>query len=316
MDEIMSGEASQVQMSAFLTALAIKKATIEEITACARGMRNHCERFLNDQDALEIVGTGGDKSGSFNISTTASFVISAAGIPVAKHGNRSATSKSGAADCLEALGAKITLKPEQVAEVFKKLNYCFMFAQNFHLSMKYVAPVRKELPIPTVFNLLGPLTNPAGAKMQLMGVYDEELVEPLAHVLSNLGVTKGMVVYGQDGLDEISVSAPTTVCEINNGQFTKYEITPQQFGLRGGQKSDIIGGTPEENANITKDILNGGPGPKRDAVLLNAGAAIHIATGCTIAEGVKQAADLIDSGKAKARMDEYVALTNQLAEEE
>ena len=202
MDEIMSGQATPVQMSAFLTALSVKGATIEEITACARGMRNHCVKLLNDQDVLEIVGTGGDKANSFNISTVSALVVSAAGVPVAKHGNRAATSKCGAADVLEALGVKIDLAPEKSAEILKKINLCFMFAQNYHLSMKYVAPVRKELPIPTVFNILGPLTNPAGASMQLMGVYEEGLVEPLARVLRNLGVTRAMVVYGQDGLDD------------------------------------------------------------------------------------------------------------------
>ena len=230
MDEIMSGQATPVQMSAYLTALSLKGETIDEITASAAGMRAHCIKLLHDMDVLEIVGTGGDGSNSFNISTTSSLVIAAGGVPVAKHGNRAASSKSGAADVLEALGVKITLTPERSAEILKKSNICFLFAQNYHIAMKYVAPIRKELGIRTVFNILGPLSNPAGANMELMGVYDQALVEPLAQVMANLGVNRGMVVYGQDSLDEISMCAPTSVCEIKDGKFTSYEITPEQFG--------------------------------------------------------------------------------------
>lgn len=310
MDEIMSGEATQVQMSAFLVAMAMKGETIEEITACASGMRKHCVKLLQDQDVLEIVGTGGDKSNSFNISTTSSIVISAAGVPVAKHGNRAASSKSGAADVLESLGIKITLEPEKSAEILKKIGICFLFAQNYHLSMKYVGPVRKELTIRTIFNILGPLTNPAGANMELMGVYDEKLVEPLARVLANLGVKSGMVVYGQDGLDEISMSAPTTVCEVKNGTYECYEITPEQFGLQRCKKEDLMGGTPDENAEITRRILDGEKGPKRDAVVMNTAAALHIAKGVSIEEGVKMAQELIDSGKAKAQLEKFIELSN------
>ena len=230
MDEIMSGQATPVQMSAYLTALALKGETIDEITASAAGMRAHCIKLLHNLDVLEIVGTGGDGSNSFNISTTSSLVIAAGGVPVAKHGNRAASSKSGAADVLEALGVKITLTPERSAEILKKINICFLFAQNYHIAMKYVAPIRKELGIRTVFNILGPLSNPAGANMELMGVYDQSLVEPLAQVMANLGVNRGMVVYGQDSLDEISMCAPISVCEIRDGKFTSYEITPEQFG--------------------------------------------------------------------------------------
>ena len=215
---------------AYLTALALKGETIDEITASAAGMRAHCIKLLHNLDVLEIVGTGGDGSNSFNISTTSSLVIAAGGVPVAKHGNRAASSKSGAADVLEALGVKITLTPERSAEILKKINICFLFAQNYHIAMKYVAPIRKELGIRTVFNILGPLSNPAGANMELMGVYDQSLVEPLAQVMANLGVNRGMVVYGQDSLDEISMCAPTSVCEIRDGKFTSYEITPEQFG--------------------------------------------------------------------------------------
>jgi anthranilate phosphoribosyltransferase len=311
MDEIMSGQATPVQMSAFLVAMAMKGETIEEITACASGMRKHCVKLLQDQDVLEIVGTGGDHSNSFNISTTSSLVISAAGVPVAKHGNRAASSKSGAADVLEALGVKITIEPEKSAEVLKKIGICFLFAQNYHLSMKYVAPVRKELAIRTIFNILGPLTNPAGANLELMGVYDEKLVEPLARVLANLGVKSAMVVYGQDGLDEISMSAPTTVCEVRDGNYESYVITPEQFGFERCKKEDLAGGTPEENAKIARRILEGERGPKRDAVVLNSAAAIHIAKGISMEEAVKEAKEIIDSGKALKQLEEFIRLTNE-----
>ena len=312
MDEIMSGQATPVQMSAFLVALSMKGATIEEITACARGMRNHCVKLLNDQDVLEIVGTGGDKANSFNISTISALVVSAAGVPVAKHGNRAATSKCGAADVLEALGVKIDLAPEKSAEILKRLNLCFMFAQNYHLSMKYVAPVRRELPIPTVFNILGPLTNPAGASMQLMGVYEEGLVEPLARVLRNLGVTRAMVVFGQDGLDEISASSPTTVCEVREKEFASYVLTPEQFGMERCRKEELTGGTPEENAEIARRILNGEKGPKRNAVVLNSAAALHITKGISMEDAVVQVQELIDSGKAREQMEAFIALSNQI----
>lgn len=311
MDEIMSGQATPVQMSAFLVAMAMKGETIEEITACASGMRKHCVKLLQDQEVLEIVGTGGDHSNSFNISTTSSLVISAAGVPVAKHGNRAASSKSGAADVLEALGVKITVEPEKSAEVLKKIGICFLFAQNYHLSMKYVAPVRKELTIRTIFNILGPLTNPAGANMELMGVYDEKLVEPLARVLANLGVKSAMVVHGQDGLDEISMSAPTTVCEVRNGTYESYVITPEQFGFERCKKEDLTGGTPEENARIARRILEGEKGPKRDAVVLNSAAAIHIAKEISMEEAVREANEIIDSGKALKQLEEFVRLTNE-----
>ena len=257
MDEIMSGDASQIQMSAYLTALSLKGETIDEITASAAGMRKHCIRLLHDMDVLEIVGTGGDKSNSFNISTTSALVVSAAGVPVAKHGNRAASSKCGAADVLEALGVNITIPPEKSREILESIGICFLFAQNYHIAMRYVAPVRKELGIRTVFNILGPLSNPAGANMQLLGVYDEKLVEPMAKVLENLGVHNAMVVYGQDCLDEISMSAPTSVCEIRNGKFSRYTIEPEQFGMKKCKKEELTGGTPQENALITRDILSG-----------------------------------------------------------
>lgn len=312
MNEIMEGEASAVQMSSYLTALSMKGETVEEITASAAGMRAHCVRLLHDMDVLEIVGTGGDGANSFNISTTSSLVISAAGIPVAKHGNRAASSKCGAADVLEALGVNITISPEKSRELLEKIGICFLFAQNYHIAMKYVAPVRKELGIRTIFNILGPLANPAGANMELMGVYDESLIEPLAHVLTNLGVKRALVVYGTDGLDEISLSAPTKVCEVKNGTFTSYEITPEQFGFTRCKKEDLVGGTPAENAQITHDILAGKPGPKRDAVLMNAGAAIYMAGRAeTIQAGIDVARNMIDSGKAAAQLEKFVKLSNQ-----
>lgn len=313
MDEIMSGKATPVQMSAYLTALALKGETIDEITASAAGMRAHCIKLLYDMDVLEIVGTGGDGSNSFNISTTASLVIAAGGVPVAKHGNRAASSKSGAADVLEALGVKITIPPEKSQELLKKIGICFLFAQNYHIAMKYVAPIRKELGIRTVFNILGPLSNPAGANMELMGVYDKALVEPLAQVMANLGVTRGMVVFGQDSLDEISMSAPTSVCEIKDGKFTSYVLTPEQFGYERCTKEELQGGTPQENAEITKAILEGKEtGAKRHAVCLNAGAALYIAgKAASIEAGVKMAEQLIDSGAALKKLEEFIEKSNQ-----
>ena len=312
MNEIMSGEATPVQMSAYLTALSLKGETIDEITASAAGMRAHCVKLLHDMDVLEIVGTGGDGANSFNISTTSALVIAAGGVPVAKHGNRAASSKSGAADVLEALGVKITVSPEESARILKKINICFLFAQNYHFAMKYVAPIRKELGIRTVFNILGPLSNPAGANMELMGVYDETLVEPLAQVMAKLGVVKGMVVYGQDKLDEISMSAPTTVCEIRDGWFQSYQIRPEQFGYNSCAKEELAGGTPEENAQITRDILEGREkGPKRQAVCLNAGASLYITGKAkTIEEGVRMAESLIDSGAAVKKLEEFIYETN------
>ena len=312
MNEIMDGETSQVQTAAYLTALAMKGETIDEITGSAEGMRSHALQLKHDMDVLEIVGTGGDGSNSFNISTTASLVIAAGGVPVAKHGNRAASSKSGAADVLEALGVKITLTPKQSEKILEKIGICFLFAQNYHIAMKYVAPIRKELGIRTVFNILGPLSNPAGANMELMGVFDQTLVEPLAQVMAKLGVTKGMVVFGQDKLDEISMSAPTSVCEIKDGWFQSYEITPEQFGYERCSKDDLVGGTPAENAEITKKILKGEErGPKRQAVCLNAGAALYIAGKAeSIEKGVRMAEELIDSGAALRKLEEFITCSN------
>ena len=272
-------------------------------------MRQHCVKLLHDMDVLEIVGTGGDNANSFNISTTSAMVIAAGGVPVAKHGNRAASSKCGAADVLEALGVKITLAPEESARLLREINICFLFAQNYHIAMKYVAPIRKELSIRTVFNILGPLTNPAGANRELMGVYEEALVEPLAQVMSRLGVVRGMVVYGQDRLDEISMSAPTSVCEIKEGWFQSYEITPERFGYQRCDKSELTGGTPEENAAITRAILAGRErGAKRQAVCLNAGAALYIGGRAeTMEAGVRMAEELLDSGAALKKLEEFIA---------
>ena len=313
MNEIMDGAATPVQMASYLTALSMKGETIDEITASAAGMRAHCIKLLHDMNVLEIVGTGGDGANSFNISTTSSLVIAAGGVTVAKHGNRAASSKSGAADVLEALGVKITIPPEKSAKILKKINICFLFAQNYHIAMKYVAPIRKELGIRTVFNILGPLSNPAGANMELMGVFDQALVEPLAQVMMKLGVTRGMVVFGQDKLDEISMSAPTSVCEIKDGWFQSYEITPEQFGYTRCSKEALVGGTPAENAEITKAIVNGTEkGSKRQAVCMNAGAALYIAGKAeTIEAGVRMAENLIDSGAAAAKLQEFIEETNK-----
>jgi anthranilate phosphoribosyltransferase len=313
MNEIMEGKATDVQKSAYLTALSMKGETIDEITASAAGMREHGTKLLHDLDVLEIVGTGGDGSNSFNISTTASMVIAAAGVPVAKHGNRAASSKSGAADVLEALGVNITVPPERSAKILKDIGICFLFAQNYHTAMKYVGPIRKELGIRTVFNILGPLSNPAGANMELMGVYDVSLVEPLARVMANLGVKKGMVVYGQDRLDEISMSAPTSVCEIRDGEFRSYEITPEQVGYTRCQPGELTGGTPLENAAITRAILTGTEqGPKRQAVCFNAGAALYISGKVgSIENGVRMAEQLIDSGAAMEKLQQFVTESNR-----
>lgn len=311
MNEIMTNQATDAQKSSFLTAMAMKGETIEEITAAARVMRQHCERFLNDMDVLEIVGTGGDGSNTFNISTLASIVVSATGIPVAKHGNRAASSKCGTADCLEALGVKIDVDVEKSQELLKDINICFLFAQKYHTAMRFVGAVRKEIGIRTLFNVLGPLANPAGASMQLLGVYRKDLVEPLARVLFNLGVKKAMVVYGEDCIDEISMSAPTYVCEFKDGVFKTYDITPEQYGFTRCKKADLVGGDPATNAKIALDILDGAMGPKTDAVILNAGAAIYVATdNITMEEAIAIARETIASGKAKEQLERFIVMSN------
>ncbi|MDR2579913.1 MAG: anthranilate phosphoribosyltransferase [Fibromonadaceae bacterium] len=307
MDEIMRGEASDIQMAAYLTAMSVKGETIDEITGSAAGMRKHCIRLLHDMDVLEIVGTGGDNSNSFNISTTSAIVASAAGIPVAKHGNRAASSKCGSADVLEALGVDITIKPAHSLSLLKNINICFLFAQNYHIAMKYVAPVRRELGIRTIFNILGPLVNPAGANMELLGVYEEAMVKPMAQVLANLGVKNALVVFGQDGLDEISVSAPTTVCEVRNGKLNFFELSPEQFGFERSDRNELTGGSPQENAFIIREVLSGKAGAKKTAVVLNSAAAIHVARPqISLQEAVKLATETIDSGKAFEQLEKFI----------
>lgn len=314
MNEIMSGETSPTQNAAFLAALSTKSAkaeTTDEIAGCAAAMRDHATRVESDMELFEIVGTGGDNAHSFNISTTAALVCAAGGMKVAKHGNRAASSKCGTADCLEALGVNIEQSPELCVKLLREVGMCFFFAQKYHTSMKYVGAIRKELGFRTVFNILGPLTNPGSPKRQLLGVYDEYLVEPLAQVLINLGLERGMVVYGKDKLDEISMSAPTTICEFKDGWFKTYTVCPEDFGFERCMKQDLEGGTPEENAKITLAILNGEKGHKRNAVLMNAGAALYIGGKAkSMKDGVKLAAEIIDSGKAAKTLEQFVAMSN------
>ena len=312
--EIMSGETTPTQNAAFLAALSTKSTkseTIEEITGCAAAMRDKATKLIHNLDVMEIVGTGGDGAHSFNISTTTAIVCAAAGLKIAKHGNRAASSDCGTADCLEALGVNINLEPEKCLELLEKVGFCFFFAQKYHTSMKYVGGIRKELGIRTVFNILGPLTNPASPQRQLLGVYDPSLVEPLAQVLMKLGVRKGMVVYGQDKLDEISLCAPTTVSEFKDGWFRTTEITPEEFGFERCIREDLRGGTPAENAAITREILAGERGHRRNAVLMNAGAALYIGDKAeSIADGIKLAAEIIDSGKAAETLEKLTLISN------
>lgn len=313
MNEIMNGEASDVQKSAYLTALSMKGETIEEITGSAEAMRDHALPVEHGMEVMEIVGTGGDGSNSFNISTTASLIVAGAGVPVAKHGNRAASSKSGAADCLEALGVNISVEPEKAVRLLHEAGICFLFAQKYHTAMRYVGPIRKELGIRTVFNILGPLTNPARASMQVMGVYDKSLLEPMAKALLSLGVKRGMVVYGQEKLDEISICGPTDICCFKKGKVQMSTITPESVGLKRGEKGDLLGGTPAENAAITRSILEGRErGAKRDAAVLNAAAALFVAGKAeNLAGAVKLAEETIDSGRALSKLEQFIALSAQ-----
>ena len=317
MNEIMSGETTPTQNAAFLAALSTKSAkaeTTDEIAGCAAAMRDHATKVDTGMDIFEIVGTGGDNAHSFNISTTSALVAAAGGMKVAKHGNRAASSQCGTADCLEALGVNIQQSPARCVELLNEVGICFFFAQKYHTSMKYVGPIRKELGFRTVFNILGPLGNPAGATMQLMGVYEEKLVEPMAKVLSNLGVKRGAVVYGMDGLDEITACDRTLVCEFKNGLFQKYLLDPRDYGMELAHPGDLKGGDSRENAEITRTVLSGEKGPKRNAVLLNAGMSFHLAEGMSLAEGIQKAADLIDSGKALAFMERFIRLSREAAQ--
>lgn len=315
MEEMMEGSATKTQMGALLTALRMKGESIDEITACATVMREKALSFRPETDVIDIVGTGGDEAGTFNISTTAAFVVAAAGLPVAKHGNRSVSSKSGAADVLEELGVNLNISAERSEKILKQTNMCFMFAQIYHSSMKNVAPVRKEMGVRTIFNILGPLSNPAGATLQLLGVYDRELLKPLAEVLSKLGVKRGMVVCGEDGLDEITLSGKTNVYEIDNGQLRQYEIAPEQFGFQRCSLEELAGGMPRENAQITRNILSGEKGPKRDVVVLNAACSLYVGgIAGSIEAGVKAAEKVLDEGKALEKLEEFIRLTNETGE--
>lgn len=315
MNEIMSGETTATQNAAFLAALSTKSAraeTTDEIAGCAAAMRAHATRVETGMELFEIVGTGGDNAHSFNISTTSALVAAAGGMKVGKHGNRAASSQCGTADCLEALGVNIDQSPAKCMELLNEVGMCFFFAQKYHTSMKYVGAIRRELGFRTVFNILGPLTNPGTPSLQLLGVYDDYLVEPLAQVLINLGVRRGMVVYGREKLDEISMSAPTAICEIRDGWFKSYEIVPEDFGFVRCTKADLKGGTPEENAEITRAILGGEKGHKRNAVLMNAGAALYIGGKAnSMKDGVALAAEMIDSGRALETLNKLIEVSNR-----
>lgn len=318
MNEIMGGETSATQNAAFLAALSTKSAraeTKDEIAGCAAAMREHAKKVETGMEVMEIVGTGGDNAGSFNISTTSALVAASGGVKIAKHGNRAASSQCGTADCLEALGVNIRQSPKKCVELLEKAGMCFFFAQEYHTSMKYVGAIRKELGFRTVFNILGPLTNPARPALQLLGVYDEYLIEPLAQVLTELGVRRGMVVYGRDKLDEISLGAPTSVCEIKDGWIKNYTIKPEDFGMERCRREDLRGGTPQENARITLSLLDGERGAKRNAVLLNAGAALYIGGKAeSMKEGIALAGELIDSGKARKTLDDVIRISNAAEE--
>lgn len=314
MMNMMEGKATDAQMGAFLAAMRMKGETIEEITACAEVMREKCVKIHPGMDTLDIVGTGGDELFTFNISTVSAFVIAAGGVPVTKHGNRSVSSKCGSADLLEALGVNISLNAEWNKKVLDETGMCFLLARVYHSAMKNVAHVRSELGVRTIFNTLGPLANPAGANMQLLGVYDENLVEPLARVLLNLGVKRAMVVHGHDGLDEITLTGTSTICEVANGQLNSYFIRPEQFGLACCDIADLRGGNPKENADIARRILAGEKGPKRDIVILNAACCLYMAKNdVTMRECVRVAGDLIDSGKAMEKLQEFARVSNEVA---
>jgi anthranilate phosphoribosyltransferase len=306
MNCIMEGNATQAQIGSFVTALRIKGETIEEITGCVRVMSEKAENISPNVDYyIDTCGTGGDGSNTFNISTAAAFVAAAGGVVVAKHGNRAMSSKCGSADILEALGVNISLTAEQVKDCIENIGIGFMFAQAFHKSMKHAAGPRKELGIKTVFNILGPLTNPANAKGRLLGVFDERLTEKLARVLQKLGIERAMIIHGMDGLDEITTTSFTKVSELKNGEILNYEITPEKFGLKRASKEELIGGDISKNVEIIYSIFKGEKGPKRDIVVINAAAALYIGKVAeTMEQGAKFAEELIDSGKALKKLNE------------
>jgi anthranilate phosphoribosyltransferase len=311
MDEIMAGDTTNAQIASFITALRMKGESIDEITACAMVMREYGIKLNHNMEVLDIVGTGGDEANTFNISTISSLIISAAGVPVAKHGNRSVSSKCGSADVLETLGVKIDVSVEKSQQILKEIGICFMFAPLYHSSMKYAAPVRKELKARTIFNILGPLASPAGAKLQLLGVYDENLVEPMARVLANLGIKRAMIVHGHDGLDEVTLTTKTTVCEVNKGVLNSFFLDPQHFGFDYCSPEDLVGGNPSTNAHIALNILQGEKGPRRDIVLLNSAVCLYMSyDNLTLRECVNLAAQIIDSGRAIRQLDKFIRLSN------
>lgn len=312
MDEIMNGNATNAQIAAFLTAIRMKGETIDEITACAMSMRSLGLKLTHERDVLDIVGTGGDEAFTFNISTIAAIIISAAGVPVAKHGNRSVSSKCGSADVLQELGVNINIPVEKSERILREIGICFLYAPIYHASMKYAAPVRKELGVRTIFNILGPLASPANANLQLLGVYDENLVEPMARVLANLGVKRAMVVHGHDGIDEVSLCAKTTVCEVYQGKINSFFLDPHQFGFDYCMPEELVGGDPFTNALIARCILSGEKGPKRDVVLLNAAVCLYMTyNNITLRECVRLAAETIDSGKAMEQLNKFIKLSKE-----
>lgn len=311
MNEIMSGEASDAQISAFLTALRMKGETVDEITGCAMVMREKVTRIHSKHELfVDTCGTGGDRKGTFNVSTCAAFVVAGAGVPVAKHGNRSVSSSCGSADVLSALGIKIDVEIILAEKCLNEIGICFLFAPLYHSAMKYAMPTRQQIAIRTIFNIIGPLTNPAGAPCQALGVYNPELADTMANVLKNLGSHHALICHGIDGLDEITITGDSKIVELKNNKIMDYYVEPKDFGFKVGRLEDIQGGGPEENAKMTMDVLSGKDGSRRDIVLMNAGAAI-LATDAaqTLADGISKAAQSLDSGAAKQKLEELKKLT-------
>lgn len=313
MNEIMTGEKSDAEIGSFLTALKIKGETVDEIVAGAKVMRSKAAPMdMGDLDTIDTCGTGGDSSGTYNISTAVAIVSAAAGVPVVKHGNRSVSSKCGCADVLEASGVKIDIAPEQVKTCVEEIGIGFLFAPTFHSAMRYVMPARRAMGFRTIFNILGPLSNPANAKVQVVGVFDEKLTLTFAKVLKELGLNKVLVVHGKDGLDELSTTDETVVAELNDGVITTYTVKPEDFGFKRASMADLVGGETTLNAQILKAVLSGeDKGPKRDILLLNAGAALYVADKVdSIKAGIEEAATIIDSGLAIKKLNEFVERSN------
>ena len=310
LDDIMSGRATPAQTSAFLVSLRVKGETTEEMAGLVETMRAVGVRVSIGEPVVDTAGTGGDRSGTFNISTTAALIAAGAGAKVAKHGNRSASSKCGSADVLEALGVGIELDPEHTAEMVREVGFGFFFAPRYHPAMKYVVPIRQQLGIPTVFNFLGPLTNPAGATRQLIGVYDSRMAERMISVLLRLGTERALVIHADDGLDEVSVSGPTRGFQLADGEVTPVVFTPEDFGVDPADVSELVGGDADTNAAILRSVLAGETGPRRDAAVANAAATLLVAgLAETPAEGARSAARSIDSGAAAAVLDKVVDLS-------